>query len=107
MPYNIFIQILQVAKESADYEVYYAKAKAMLLPNIYVNGNYAESVLKKIYEFAHDHTYKKLLELTGMTNRYVANNYKIPPTTCENWRSRKKASTDYLLDLLAADMLTQ
>lgn len=107
MPYWMFAELLQKARESENYDAYYLQAKSIIKKNIYESEQYdVYLALSRIYEFAHDHTYKKLLELTGATNRSVARNYNIPPKTCEKWRAGTK-SVDYLLDLLAADMLTQ
>ena len=63
--------------------------------------------INNIYAFAHEQTYRNLAQLCGATNRYVAKTYNVPVKTVEKWRSGYSNPAIYILNLLAADMLTQ
>lgn len=108
MPYNIFSQLLSAAVNAADYDEYCSKAKSMVKPNIYEDADYdIDKALNNIYAFAHEQTYRNLAQLCGATNRYVAKTYNVPVKTVEKWRSGYSNPAIYILNLLAADMLTQ
>lgn len=75
-----------------------------------VQGEFKENstrLLKAIWELAYNFTPACLLRVCSYTQAFFAAAYNIPIRTVQDWATRKRKTQDYVLDLLAADALSQ
>ena len=69
--------------------------------------NAADYLLTDVWKFHDNHTYRTLVEISGIPNRQIAIRYNIPIRTVEDWCAKSGKITPYLLDLLAADVISE
>lgn len=73
----------------------------------YEIDNAAYNLLSDVWKLHESHTYRTLVEISGVANRQVAIKYNIPIRTAESWHNGDREITEYLLDLLAIDILNE
>lgn len=107
MTYTELRRLLIDADECKNFEQYLAEVGGSLDAEFYETDDAAYNLLADVWKLHENHTYKTIAELSGISNRQLAIKYNIPPRTAENWQSGVREITEYLLDLLAADVLTE
>ena len=63
--------------------------------------------LAKIWELAHDFNFRKLRQISGLTQAKFAQEYGVPPRTLEKWDTGERTPPPYVIELLAADVITE
>lgn len=66
----------------------------------------AIKIMKIIWELTHDFTFKKLRAVSGLTQVEMIKEYGIPRRTVEDWDGGHRVPPEYVLELLAADVLS-
>lgn len=70
------------------------------------SGDAPIKILTIIWELAHDFNYKKLRAISGLTQAEFVREYRIPRRTIEHWDMDERTPPPYVLELLAADVLS-
>lgn len=65
----------------------------------------AIDLLKNIWEYHIDPSFKTILKISGMTQKRFAETYNIPLRTIEDWATKRKTSPTYVSELLLSDIL--
>lgn len=73
---------------------------------VYDETNPAHVVLVKIWELSHDLTFKKLRQVSGLTQAKFAQEYGVPLRTLEKWDTGERTPPPYVIELLAAGVIT-
>lgn len=107
MKYTELRRLLIDADECNTFEQYLAEVGGSLDAELYETENAAYDLLADVWKLHESHTYRTLVELSGTSNRQIAVRYNIPIRTAENWHSGVREITEYLLDLLAVDTLSE
>lgn len=107
MTYTELRRLLTDADECKNFEQYLAEVGGSLDAEFYEADGAAYNLLADVWKLHENHTYKTLVEISGISNRQLAIRYNIPIRTAENWHSGVREITEYLLDLLAADVLAE
>lgn len=64
-------------------------------------------ILTIIWELAHDFNFRKLRQISGLTQAKFAQEYGVPPRTLEKWDTGERTPPPYVIELLAADVITE
>lgn len=70
------------------------------------NGDAPIKILTIIWELAHDFNFKKLRAISGLTQAEFVREYRIPRRTVEHWDVGERTPPPYVLELLAADVVS-
>ena len=70
------------------------------------SGDAPIKILTTICELAHDFNFKKLRAVSGMTQAEFVREYRIPRRTIEHWDVDERTPPPYVLELLAADVVS-
>lgn len=70
------------------------------------SGDAPIKILSIIWELSHDFNFRKLRAICGLTQESFVREYRIPRRTIEHWDVGERTPPPYVLELLAADMLT-
>lgn len=73
---------------------------------VYDNTNPTHVALVKIWELSHDLTFKKLRQVSGLTQAKFAQEYGVPLRTLEKWDTGERTPPPYVIELLAAGVIT-
>ena len=73
---------------------------------VYDKTNPTHVALAKIWELAHDFNFRKLRQISGLTRESFVREYRIPRRTIEHWDVGERTPPSYVLELLAADVLS-
>lgn len=74
---------------------------------VYDENNPTHVALGKIWELSHDLTFKKLRQVSGLTQAKFAQEYGVPLRTLEKWDTGERTPPPYVIELLAADVITE
>ena len=110
MKVSTFRKLLINASECKSLETFYIECGGSLPENYYEDNGNAEKavhVMKKIWELHNNFTFKKVREISGLSQEKFATEYNIPLRTVENWETGTRNPTKYILELLAADVITE
>lgn len=107
MTYTELRRLLIDADECETFEQYLAETGGSLDAEFYESENAAYNLLADVWKLHQNHTYRTMVEISGLSNRQIAVRYGIPIRTAENWHTDKREIVPYLLDLMAADILTE
>lgn len=107
MTYVELRRLLNDADECGNFEQYLAEVGGSLDAEFYETENAAYDLLADVWRLHENHTYRTVVEISGTSNRQIAVRYGIPIRTTENWHIGKREIAPYLLDLIAADILTE
>lgn len=107
MTYTELRRLLLDADECNTLEQFLAEVGGSLDAEFYEAENAAYDLLTDIWKLHKNYTYRTLVEISGTSNRQIAIRYNIPIRTVENWHAESHGITPYLLDLLAADIITE
>ena len=70
------------------------------------SGDAPIKILSIIWELAHDFNFRKIRAISGMTQAEFVREYHIPRRTVEHWDVNERTPPSYVLELLAADVLS-
>lgn len=97
------------AEECSSLEQYIAEEGGSLPEECYPADMSAEKpikILTIIWELAHDFNFKKLRQISGMTQLAFARKYGISKRAVEGWDMGENQPPEYALELLAADVVS-
>lgn len=70
------------------------------------SGDAPIKILTIIWELAHDFNFRKLRQISGLTQESFVREYRIPRRTVEHWDVEERTPPSYVLELLAADVVS-
>ena len=70
------------------------------------SGDTPIKILTIIWELAHDFNFRKLRQISGLTQESFVREYRIPRRTIEHWNVGERTPPPYVLELLAADVVS-
>lgn len=97
------------AEDCSSLEQYIAEVGGSLPEECYPADGSGEApikILTIIWELAHDFNFKKLRQISGLTQAKFAQEYGVPPKTLEKWDTGERTPPPYVVELLAADVLS-
>lgn len=71
------------------------------------SGDAPIKILSIIWELSHDFNFRKLRQISGLTQAKFAQEYGVPPRTLEKWDTGERTPPPYVIELLAADVITE
>lgn len=104
-----FHRLRIAAEDCANLEEYIYEESGSLPAEYYSEGGSADKaikIMKIIWELTNDFTFKKLRAISGMTQLEMIREYSIPRRTVEDWDGGHRVPPEYVLELLAADVLS-
>ena len=107
MTYIELHRLLIDADECETFEQFLAETGGSLDAEFYESENAAYNLLTDLWKLHQNHTYRTMVEISGISNRQIAVRYGIPIRTAENWHTGEREMTPYFLDLMAADVLSE
>lgn len=75
-----------------------------------VRGEFEENsvrLLKAVWELANNFEFSTLVRVSEMPSVFFTSKYGIHPNTISQWKTGKRKPQDYLIELLAADTLSE
>lgn len=97
------------AEDCSSLEQYIAEEGGSLPEECYSadgSGDASIKILTIIWELTHDFNFKKLRAISGLTQAEFVREYRIPRRTIEHWDVNERTPPSYVLELLAADVLS-
>lgn len=70
------------------------------------SGDAPIKILTIIWELAHDFNFRKLRQISGLTQESFVREYCVPRRTIEHWDVDERTPPSYVLELLAADVVS-
>lgn len=105
-----FHRLMLDAQDAPDFDVYLAECGGSL-PAEYYTGDYdgecAIHAMRMIWNLRENLTFSAIRKISGMSQSDFSNHYGIPKRTVENWDSGTNTPPTYLLNLLAADVISE
>ena len=104
-----FHRLRIAAEDCSSLEQYIAEEGSSLPEECYPadGSRYAPiKILIFIWELAHDFNFRKLRAISGMTQAEFVREYRIPRRTIEHWDVGERTPPPYVLELLAADVVS-
>lgn len=72
----------------------------------YDKTNPTHIALVKIWELSHEFNFRKLRQISGLTQAKFAQEYGVPLRTLEKWDAGNRTPPPYVIELLAVDVIT-
>lgn len=97
------------AEECSSLDEFIAEEGGSLPEECYpadMSGDAPIKILTTIWELAHDFNFRKLRAISGLTQAEFVREYRIPRRTVEHWDVGERTPPYYVLELLAADVLS-
>lgn len=107
MIYTELHRMLIDADDCKTFEQYLAETGSSLEAEFYETENAAYNLLADVWKLRKSHTYRTLVEISGISNRQIAIRYSIPMRTAESWHAGEREMPPYFLDLMASDVLSE
>ena len=104
-----FHRLRIAAEDCSSLDEYIAEVGGSLPEECYPadgSGDAPIKILTTIWEMAHDFNFKKLSAISGMTQKAFVREYRIPRRTVEHWDVGERTPPSYVLELLAADVVS-
>lgn len=70
------------------------------------SGDAPIKIMSIIWELAHDFNFRKLRQISGLTRESFVREYCVPRRTIEHWDVDERTPPSYVLELLAADVVS-
>lgn len=105
-----FHRLRIAAEDCSSLEQYIAEEGASLPEECYPadGSGYAPiKILITIWELAHDFNFRKIRAISGLTQAEFVREYRIPRRTIEHWDVGERTPPSYVLELLAANVITE
>lgn len=93
------------ALDCADFDHFVAECGSSMPEEYYNDDVDIVSAMKHIWDLAHDFNFRRLHAIYGHSIASFATDYNIPIRTLEDWCASKRNPPEYVLELLAADVL--
>lgn len=93
-----------ILASECENEEKYLKKKGI---EVYEEDNPTHVALAKIWELSHDFNFRKLRQISGLTQAKFAQEYGEPPRTLEKWDTGERTPPPYVIELLAAEVITE
>lgn len=109
MTLSEFHRLRIAAEDCANLEEYIYEESGSLPAEYYSEGGSADKaikIMKIIWELTNDFTFKNLRAISRMTQLEMIREYGIPRRTVEDWDGGHRVPPEYVLELLAADVLS-
>lgn len=71
------------------------------------SGDAPIKILSIIWELSHYFNFRKLRQISGLTQAKFAQKYGVPPRTLEKWDTGERTPPPYVIELLAAEVITE
>lgn len=94
------------ALDCTSLEQYAAECGGSMPEEYFADSVDIASAMRHIWDLAHDFTFRCLKGIHGGSLRSIAQEYGIPLRTVEDWNAGVSSPPDYVLELIAADVLT-
>lgn len=97
------------AEDCSSLEQYIAEEGGSLPEECYPadgSGYVPIKILTIIWELSHDFNFRKIRQISGLTQESFVREYRIPRRTIEHWDVGERTPPSYVLELLAADVLS-
>ena len=104
-----FHRLRIAAEDCSSLEQYIAEEGGSLPEECYTadgSGDAPIKILSIIWDLSHDFNFRKLHAISGLTQESFVREYRIPRRTVEHWDVDERAPPPYVLELLAADVLS-
>ena len=104
-----FRRLRIAAEDCSSLEQYISEEGGSLPEECYPadgSGDAPIKILTIIWELVHDFNFRKLRAISGMTQAEFVREYRIPRRTIEHWDVNERTPPPYVLELLAADVLS-
>lgn len=104
-----FHRLRIAADECSSLDEYIAEEGGSLPEECYSangSGDAPIKILSIIWELAHDFNFRKLRAISGLTQESFVREYRIPRRTIEHWDADERTPPSYVLELLAADVVS-
>ena len=98
------------AEECSSLDEFIAEVGGSLPEDCYPadgSGDAPVKILTIIWELAHDFCVSKVRAISGMTQAEFVREYRIPRRTIEHWNVGERTPPPYVLELLAADVVSE
>ena len=98
------------AEECSSLDEYIAEEGGSLPEECYPadgSGDAPIKILTIIWELSHDFNFRKLRAISGLTQEAFVREYRIPRRTIEHWDVDERTPPPYVLELLAADVVSE
>lgn len=92
-----------ILASECENEEKYLKKKGI---EVYEEDNPLHVALNTIWELAHDFCFTHIRKISRLTQVEFSARYGVPKRSVENWESGVNAPPRYVLELLAADVIT-
>ena len=105
-----FHRLRIAAEDCSSLEQYIAEEGGSLPEECYPTdgSRYAPiKILIFIWELTHDFNFRKLRAISGLTQAEFVREYRIPRRTVEHWDVGERTPPPYVLELLAANVITE
>lgn len=104
-----FHKLRIAAEECSSLDEFIAEEGGSLLEDCYPadgSGDAPIKILTIIWELTHDFNFRKLRAISGLTQESFVREYRIPRRTIEHWDVGERTPPSYVLELLAADVVS-
>ena len=105
-----FHRLRIAAEDCSSLEQYIAEEGGSLPEECYPadGSRYAPiKILIFIWELTHNFNFRKLRAISGVTQAEFVREYRIPRRTVEHWDVGERTPPSYVLELLAANVITE
>lgn len=105
-----FHRLLLNAQDTPDFDTYLIECGGSLPDEYYAENSDADNAVKVmqiIWELRDNLTFSAIRKNSGFSQADFSIHYGIPKRTVENWDSGVNTPPPYLLELLAADVITE
>lgn len=104
-----FHRLRIAAEECSSLDEYISEVGGSLPEECYPadgSGDAPIKILTIIWELTHDFNFRKLRQISELTQESFVREYRIPRRTVEHWDVGERTPPPYVLELLAADVVS-
>lgn len=94
------------ALDCTDFEQFLSECARSMPEEYYAEGVDIVAAMQQIWDLAHDFTFRRLHSIFFSSLPTMAAEYDISIRTMEDWKSNRRTPPEYVLELLAADVLS-
>jgi hypothetical protein len=94
------------AQDRKDFETYLSECGGSMPEEYYADGADIVQTMQQIWDLAHDFTFRRLHDIHGGSLLAMSQEYGIPLRSLENWNAGNRLPPEYVLEFLAADILS-
>ena len=94
------------ALDCTDFDQFLAECGSSMPEEYFADGVDIVASMRQIWDLAFDFSFRRLKRIHGDSLRTIAQEYSIPLRSLEDWNTSKSAPPEYVLEFLAADVLS-